>query len=453
MRFLIALKIFILFCVGCTGAGEQQTFELDEDFYQVQNLSSFDHIGSYSLNSFVLAVSRSSLFRENLSREESRLLSFSSLVFSDHIEYSVADALDLRHNRVKGFNIEYMTPDPYKASRKIRASGLTLIPSTQKALPILVYLHPTLLHKNEAPSLIPISLLSMDPIKDQRLMMVFLALQGYIVFAPDYIGYGSSEGMVHPYLYKKAITQTTAYSLRALEQMLDEDRIPFKREIFIMGYSQGGHGAMAFAEALQNSSINFDIQALAAGGGPYDMLYTVRESLEKKNTWKLLLGLLLLSYSYIYDWDLSDLLTKTEYEDIIHEIHKHDSLSKAVKNLPKRIKSLFRSDFVRDILKKGVLSDYQRDLEENSVYDWRPNFPVLLFHAKKDDIVPYRNMDIAYRTLRRGGSRISRKDCDFKKVQDIVNVIKRIKVKDIEPDHINCNFIFFLEAADYFADR
>ena len=451
MRSIILIKIFLVFCAGCTG-GDQQILGSHGDFHHTQNLSSFTRIGFYSMDSFFLAFSRSSLFTKNLSKERARFFSFSSLVLSDHLENTLSDALNFKYKRVQGFRIEYRTPNPYRQSEQIKASGLVIMPSSDKPLPLLVYLHPTLLHKSEAPSLIPPTLFSIDPLEDQRLMIVSLALQGYIVFAPDYIGYGSSEDRIHPYLYKKSVVQTTGNLLRALEQVLQEDRVPFKREIFIMGYSQGGHGAMAFAEALQNSSMNFEIRALSAGGGPYDMLYTVREHLDKKSVWKLLLGLLLQSYSYIYNWNLDDILREKDYAGMIHELHKHDNSSRATEGLPNRTSSLFRSDFTQDILERDGM-DYHKHLVENSVYDWRPNFPVLLFHAKKDQIVPYRNMEIAYRSLRRGRSRISKKDCSFKKVGDIVDVIETLEIRNIEPGHINCNLIFFLEASEYFSNQ
>lgn len=453
MKSLIIIPFFIIFCINCT-EGNQQILGSNGDVYLAQNLSSFDHIGSYSIDSFALAFSQSSLFKKNLSRREEAIFSFSSMVLSDYVEDGLSEALDLRYDKAEGYRVKYMTPDPYKRSKHIKASGLAIIPVSDKALPLLIYFHPTLLHKNQAPSLISPSLIAMDPIEDPRLMMIFLALQGYIVFAPDYIGYGSSENMIHPYLYKKSVVQTAGSLLYALEQALTEDRISFRRELFIMGYSQGGHGALAFAQTLRDSPMDFQIQAVSAGGGPYDMLYTVKEHLNQEKAWRILLTLLLQSYSYIYNWDLDDIVKRKSYADIIDDAYKHDSLSRAVEDLPDRISSLFQSQFIHDVLEGDARNDYQFFLEENSVYDWEPDFPVFLFHAKNDQIVPYRNMEIAYRSLNGGRARVSRKDCSFKKVKRIVDVIEKLDRgnHNIEPDHINCNFIFFLETGDYFSD-
>ena len=452
MRWLITLFFFI-FCIGCV-QNNDPLFNLNSESYQAQAVS-FDRRGSYSIKSLILSLSRSPLFKEALSKRERAFLSLSTLILSDDVENILIQSLNLRYDKVEAFRIEYRTPNPYTKSGSLKASGLILMPSTHKPLPLLVYFYPTLLHKNWAPSLIPLTTLSMNPLEDYRPMLIFLALQGYVVIVPDHIGYGSSEDKPHPYLYKESVVQTTTSLLQSAVNTLDEKGISIQRELFIMGYSQGGHGALAFAEAVQNSSIDFEIKAVSAGGGPYDLLYTAQELLDQKQILKLVIAPLLQSYSYIYNWNLDDIVRKESYADIISQIYKEDSLQQAVKALPGNTGSLFRSQFLRDIDTKRS-NFYQQTLEENSVYDWEPNFPVLLFHVKKDDIVPYRNMEIAYRSLSsRRNSQIKKMNCNFNKVEDLIGImgdLNRLRGNrvTIEPDHINCSFIFFLSAGDYF---
>ena len=455
---LICVKTFIIICVGCVGGSGQQ-FSLDSRVYD-SGVLSFDRIGSYSMESFALAFSRSSVFKDTLSERDFKAVFVSSLFLSDYIQDAVTDFLKLKYSKAEGYRIEYMTADPYSDTETMRASGLVLAPSTSRSLPLLVYLHPTLFEKRHAPSLLPSALHSMDPVEDYRLMMIFLALQGYIVFAPDYVGYGASENKPHPYLHKKSVAQTTASLLRSAADALDEKGIPFQRDVFIMGYSQGGHGALAFAEALQNSSMNFKIQAVAAGGGPYDMLETVREHLDQKTLMRIFITQLLQSYAYIYNWNWDDIVRKTDYADIISSSFRHESLPKSTRGLPDRSDTLFRSQFVREITRRGREEDnlFQTSLKENNVYDWVPGFPVFLFHLKEDKFVPYENMEIAYRSFSSGiGRSVRKQDCSFRKVQDLVNIAKELNRKggntvSIRPDHINCSFIFFLEASDYFQD-
>ena len=431
-------------------------FNFSSESYPAQALS-FDRKGSYSIKSFIWSFSKSSLFTDALSNRERAFLSLSTLVLSDYIENSLIQSLNLRYSEVSAFRIEYKTSHPYSRHREVKASGLALAPSSRKPLPLLVYFYPTLLYKSWAPSLIPSTALSMDPLEDYRLMLIFLALQGYIVIVPDQIGYGSSDHLPHPYLHKESVTQTTADFLQSTANALSERGFPFQKELFIMGYSQGGHGALAFAEAMQDSSIDFEIKAVSAGGGPYDLLYTTQELLSQKQVLQLVTVPLLQSYSYIYNWDLKEIVRRESYSSAISQVYKQDSLQQAVKPLPSRVDSLFRSEFLRDIYSKRN-NFYQQTLEENSVYDWEPDFPILLFHVKKDKIVPYENREIAYRYFRSSrNSQIKKMNCNFRKVEDLISLMDdlnrmRGNRSTIEPDHVSCSFIFFLETGDYFLD-
>ena len=452
MMFRFITLFFLIFHIACV-QDNSSLFNLNSTAYQDQALY-FSPKGSYSIKTFILSLTRSSLVKGILSNQERAVLSLSSLVLSDYIEDSLIQSLDLEYNRVKAFQVEYRTVNPY-TNREITASGLVIMPSTSRPLPFLVYFYPTLLHKNWAPSLIPSTLLSMDPIQDYRPMLIFLALQGYIVLVPDHIGYGSSEKEPNPYLHKESTAQIASHFLQSVQNSLNEKGTSIKKELFIMGYSHGGYSALAFAKALQNSYTDFEIRAVSAGGGPYDLLYTAQELLSQKQVLTLTVAPLLQSYSYLYDWDLNDIVKKESYADTISQIYRRDNLERAVESLPSNVNSLFRSSFLDEIYSRRS-NFYQQVLEENSVYDWEPDFPVLLFHLKRDDIVPYKNMEIAYHSLRSGrNSQIKKMDCSFKKVKDLIdtmddlNGIRGNHVK-MEPNHVNCTFIHFLETGDYF---
>ena len=450
MRQLI-FSVFLIFIMGCVGNNSSLLNLPSQD----QRVLSFDYEGSYSTKSFILSFSRSSLFTDVLSKRERALLSLSTLVLSGYIEEQLIQSLNLEYSQVEAFRVEYIAPSPYTRSKGVKASGLILKPPTNEPLPLLVYFYPTLLHKNMAPSLIPPSTLSMDFMEDYRLMLIFLALQGYIVMVPDHIGYGSSEDEPHPYLHKESVEQMATNFFESAVNTLHEKGVASQKELFIMGYSQGGHGALAFAEAMQNRFTDFEIKAVSAGGGPYDLLYTAQELLSQNQILKLVVAPFLQSYSYIYGWDLNDIVSKESYAGDISQIYKWDSLQEAVRDLPSHVSSLFRSQFLRDLDRRRN-DFYQQALEENSVHNWDPDFPILLFHVERDSIVPYRNMEIAYRSLRSGrGAQIKKMDCDFRKVEDLIDIMDdlnrmRGNRSTIKPDHVNCNFIHFLETGDYF---
>ena len=415
-------------------------------------LLSMDRTGSYEKNSFVHSFFQSS----KLPKTDKRLLLGAQLLSSALFDTErVNQFFNFKVSRTTGYRVEYTTLNPYNRKETIRASGLLLIPpffDSSHSLPLLVYHRSTLLKKSEAPGFMPKSLLEMDPLEDGRFMMAFLSMQGFIVLAPDYTGYGSSENIPPPYLHKKSVTRTTEDMLYAVTDMLRKENILFKKEIFIMGYSQGGHGALAFAQNFQNNPREFNIKAIAAGGGPYDLPETMAELISQKTVVPIPMILFLQSYSYIYGWNLNQIMKRRSYADIISSDFKQEDTGKSAAKLPQKVQSLFQPWFIKSVQNKNN-DPVQETLEENSVYLWYPSSPVFLFHGKEDNIVPYKNMNTAYKYFREGGGAITKKDCDFKKIDSLSRILKllRDKFKNLtKPNHINCNFMFFLEAGDYF---
>ena len=454
--FGLFFNLWVLIGAGCAG-GYLNSSDFGKD--NRSELYSFRQRGLYSASSLAVSLSQSSFLTKELSPRESKLFSLPGLILSEQIKKYIVRFLNIKIEEVKGYRMEYTTVDPYHKTRRIKVSGLVLVPSEHYSLPLLAYFHPTLLHKNRAPGLIPPGFLSLDPFTDERVMMILLALQGYIVFVPDYVGYGSSEDRIHPYLYKPAVSQTARSMLNALVLALDKNNILFKRDLFIAGYSQGGHGALAFADSMQKNPIDFSVKAVFAGGGPYDLLYTVRQQLRQQTFSEIMLALsslLLQSYSYIYRWNLDDIVKRNSYSDIISRVFRYDNLLSAVRELPAKTNSLFRGQFLNGIQDKDERYNlFSEPLKQNSVYDWTPDFPILLYHGREDDIVPYNNMRIAQRALNsyRGG-KVKTKNCDFKKVEDLIDIMdewneQKKFVK--KTNHINCLFMSFLEINSYFS--
>ena len=392
-----------------------------------------------------------SSFLEN--RDQLGPLSVSMLFNND----TVNGVFDFQANHVTGYQIRYTTLNPYKDGDIIQASGLLLIPSFSRPLPLLLYHRGTLASKHQAPSLIPDSFSQTDSLRDWRLVTVLLAMQGYIVFVPDYLGYGSSAHIPHPYLYKKSVTRTTTDMLYAVMEKLKEESIPFQKHLFVMGYSQGGYGALAFAQNFQNESLDLDIAAVATGGGPYDLSTTVVELLEQESIEPVPMTLFLQAYSYIYGWNLDIIMKRRDYIDIISSAFQYDNIREVTKELPTKVQSLFHAEFIEEAREKGnPIPDFQNILERNSVYNWTPSFPVFLFHANLDRIVPYSNMDIAYDSFRtEEGANITKTDCDLESLGHILGFEKPLQkdfdLSQLQANHINCGFMFVLEAVNYFS--
>ena len=442
--FCFSLSIF----TGCSGNYAGPLGNREES--HTGELLSANRTGVYEKNSFVYSFFRSSQFS---SVDKKWLLGATWLSSAFFDTEQVNQFFNFKVPHTTGYRVEYTTLHPYNKNETIQVSGLVLTPPSSHPLPLLVYHRSTILDENQAPGFMPSSLLGIDPLRDGRFMMAFLSMQGYIVLAPDYTGYGSSERIRPPYLYKQSVKRTTEDMLQAATTLLEREKIPFKRDMFVMGYSQGGHGALAFSQDWQYNPWGFKIKALAAGGGPYDLPETMAELLHKKTVLRIPMILLLQAYSYIYGWDLNRIMKKRTYADTISFAFEEGNINKSARKLPTEISSLFNSRFIKAVQRKEDPL-VQEALEDNNVYNWEPDFPVFLFHGREDDIVPYENMNKAYRFFRRGRASITKKDCDFKKLDFLLKIAKKLtpKLKNLsKPNHINCNFMFFLEAGDYFS--
>lgn len=441
-RFLL----ICLFLTGCNYTYNKRT-GIDRD-YEPADLN---EVANYQADDFISAFFNSPSILSNIDEEAQLGATLGSIMASDN--KNLHQLFKFKTKSVTGYNVEYSTFHPYN-NREITASGLLLIPSLSKPLPLLVYHRATLLRKESAPSRIPRTMIIMDPITDERAVMVMLAMQGYIVLAPDYTGYGASDDIRHPYLHKQSVTQTSLDMFFSVTEALKETDVSLNKDVHVMGYSQGAHGTMAFAQGFQeNNQSDFIMRSISAGGGPYDISETARELLSQDSINRITILLFIQAYSYIYNWDLDTIVREDSYKEVIESAFEYEAIREPAEQIPNKVNELFKSQFIEDIQRERNPS-MRKAFEENSVYRWAPDASVFLFHARNDTIVPYSNMEIAYNFFRRNGSAsVIKEDCSFKRFDSLLRAARMLnRNENIEkptPDHINCSFIFALEASDY----
>jgi len=148
------------------------------------------------------------------------------------------------------------------------ASGALMVPtgaapacSVQR--PVLLYAHAT--QFNRAANMADIT----NPNNTEgALIAAMFAAYGYIVVAPNYAGYDSSPLTYHPFLNAAQQSHEMIDALTAARTALGS--IPTttaSTKLFVSGYSEGGHVAMATMRALQAASIPYT--AAAPMSGPY----------------------------------------------------------------------------------------------------------------------------------------------------------------------------------------
>jgi len=150
------------------------------------------------------------------------------------------------------------------------ASGALMIPTgaapqCSGPRPVLLYAHGTQVDKtvNIADPTNPNN-------KEGVLVAAMFAAQGYIVVAPNYVGYDTSSADYHPYLNEDAESKDMIDALTAARSALGKvlaSGTTDNGRLFITGYSQGGHVAMATHKAMQAAGMT--VTASGDMSGPY----------------------------------------------------------------------------------------------------------------------------------------------------------------------------------------
>ena len=164
--------------------------------------------------------------------------------------------------------IEYQTVDP--AGALTPASGALMVPSGSDAActgarPVLLYAHGTTTDKAYN-----IADIATGNNAEGALLAAVFASSGYIVVAPNYVGYDTSTLGYHPYLVADQQSKDMIDALAAARSALPVSSAPSTSDggkLFVTGYSQGGYVAMATHRALQQAGAT--VTASAPMSGPY----------------------------------------------------------------------------------------------------------------------------------------------------------------------------------------
>ena len=165
------------------------------------------------------------------------------------------------------YHIEYETVDP--SGNLTPASGALMVPSGSTSCTggrsIVLYGHGTNTDRD-----FDIAKITAGDNDEGLLLAAVFAADGYIVVAPNYVGYDTSTLGYHPYLIAEQQADDMIDALTAARSALPTAGVPGSTDggkLFITGYSQGGFVAMATHRAPQAAGVN--VTAAAPLSGPY----------------------------------------------------------------------------------------------------------------------------------------------------------------------------------------
>jgi alpha-beta hydrolase superfamily lysophospholipase len=301
-------------------------------------------------------------------------------------------------------------------------SGAILVPSGSAApcqgpRPVVLYAHGTTTDKNKS--------MANPQDGEATLVAATFAAQGYIVVAPNYAGYGNSTLAYHPYLNADQQSKDMIDGLQAARSLFARVGANASSKLFVTGYSQGGHVALATARALQVAGT--PVTAAAPMSGPYNLLgfgdavfagnvnlgatvFTPLLTTSYQRSYGDLYRNLTEVYEDAYAPEIDTLLPSTTPLDTLFAANKLPQAFlfntaptsagfESFFGTPNLIKASYRQGYLVDALTNPAAPTHplRRALKANTLLDVAPTTPTLLCGGNADPTVFYSVNTVAAR--------------------------------------------------------
>lgn len=297
------------------------------------------------------------------------------------------------------YKLSYETIDA--RSKLTEASGLLAVPdSAEGPLPVVSYQHGTVFSRDDVPS----------RLNDESTMIsVLFSANGYATVLADYLGLGDSK-LIHPYVHSKTEASASVDMLIAAKKLLATKGRPSNGQLFLVGYSQGGHATMALHKEIEEHYPQLEpVTASAPCAGPYSMSEaTVQGAITNPSpATSAFVAYLYRGYRSIYGLPSFTAAFKAPYGEVASKLFDSDlAISEMLGKLPAKPTDMLAAKLVSDLEANKPVPFY-RALKANDLYDWLPKAPVKLFHGDHDNYVPSINSQIAYDHMKAKGANIT----------------------------------------------
>ena len=304
-----------------------------------------------------------------------------------------------------GVNLYSITYETIYLGKSIEASGLLIVPINVDTVRLIMYCHGTeipsevLNVKYATPSLYKGE---DNTHREVRNMGLGWASTGYMVFLPDYIGYGLTLGKDHPYLFYPEMFASNFDGLIAVKSFISQESLVYDNRLFLAGWSQGAGAAISTHKYIQEGySADFTVVASSGLAGPYNFEKTAIQSLVNKDEHVPILPLI--SWG-IYSMNKFSSIKRPT--DQLYALPVFEQLSSVLlpSNKPSKV---FNAVFLSKLL-DGTDVVFRHELSKNSFHTgWTPTGKVFLHHGDADRVVPYYNSIDAYQGLTATGGNIT----------------------------------------------
>lgn len=290
------------------------------------------------------------------------------------------------------------------------ASGLLCVPQSETLIfPLACYQHGTVGSREEVPSNLQGGF---------QLPLIF-ASYGYVVCAPDYLGLGDSPG-VHPFVHSATQASAAIDMMRATREYdLETEEYDLSEQVFVTGYSQGGHAAMAAHQVLEEQfSDEFVVTAAAPMSGPYSISGKTASSTLGDQEYETVAYIVNVVRGYKAAYP--QLLADYEFEDVfkpeyLNDIYQFDNEEISLWELNDRLSDTLIAKVgkvtPKDLLMPGILELFQDEtspffqaMKDNDNYDWTPQAPTRIYYCRFDEQIIYTNATLADSVMNANGA-------------------------------------------------
>lgn len=349
--YLIALLAIFFMAISCQNEDDER---VEHEYLQRYDKSMF-----YTANSIKLILA-------------TKLVEFPEL----------ADVIDRVKYDVQLYKVNYKTTC-YDST--VIASGIFCLPVATGKFPVISFQNGTNTSHDNAPS---VNVLNQD-----YAMIEIMASLGYVVLISDYIGFGNTSDMIHPYYHRQPTNDAVTDLIRAFNEVEFENSslASGNDTLYMMGYSQGGWATLSAFREVENNYSDIFVSAVSCGAGAYD-LPSMSEYVLGLDTFPGPLYLPYFIYSHQVYGNIHDPLTKffnNEYAEKIPDLFDGSYDNRSVNSqLTKSITGLITANMLDNYASGSMFGELREVLDENSITGWNTQTPLRFYHGTMDDNIP-----------------------------------------------------------------
>jgi hypothetical protein len=263
----------------------------------------------------------------------------------------------------------------------VLVSGLIGIPNTRSVRGTVIWMHGTNVGRERS--------VSAPSLQEGIFLSAVFAGGGYFYLAPDLVGLGVSKE-TQAYFYNPTTIDVTLDFLRAAQKVTQDLKLSWTSELYLTGFSEGGHDAAVIARELERlRQPQWQVMATAGIAGPYNLAdLTLPQMLSGVAPGdSAYLTNFALAYATYYHHSLDSVLSPASAERA-RRLFDGDHAKQIIGHMPADPREICTPEFLM-AFDRHQPNWFIDALRANEAYRWAPVAPFRAYFGNKDiDVSP-----------------------------------------------------------------